>query len=143
MPTIIADLCLLLLNLKVSITLSNWDFIWKYKRYARKSQNDATTNQIILKTLTWGEWPSGLRPCKWIGRFLVQTPLSALSGLGAQWRFEAPSDLWVETWVKAVINIGWVTLNNGSMLAMGQPKSIKKMIVFLWIFVLFYSLCLL
>ena len=47
MLTLIADLCLLLLNLKISISKSDWSFIWKYKRpYARKSQNDATT---ILK----------------------------------------------------------------------------------------------
>ena len=45
MLTLIADLCLLLLKLKMSITLSNWDFIWKYKRYARKSQNYGTTNK--------------------------------------------------------------------------------------------------
>ena len=47
MLTLITDLCLLLLNLKISIARSDWSFIWKYKRpYARKSQNDAT---IILK----------------------------------------------------------------------------------------------
>ena len=45
MLTLIADLCLLLLKLKMSITLSNWGFIWKYKRYARKSQNFGTTNK--------------------------------------------------------------------------------------------------
>ena len=44
---------LLLLSLKMSITISNGSFIWKYKIYARKSQNDANINQI-LKTLTWG-----------------------------------------------------------------------------------------
>ena len=82
MHTLVADLCLLLLNLKMSITISNWGFIWKYKRYARKSQNYATTNQIILKALTWGEWPSGLRRYKWIGRFLVQTQPGALPGVG-------------------------------------------------------------
>ena len=51
--TLIADLCLLLFNLKMSITISNWGFICKCERYARKSQNDTTTNQIFLKTLTW------------------------------------------------------------------------------------------
>ena len=60
----ITDLCLLLLNLKMSITISTWDFIWKYKRYARKSQNDATINKIILKTLNREEWISGLRRCR-------------------------------------------------------------------------------
>ena len=36
--TVITDLCLLLISLKMSIAISNWGFIWKYKRaYARKS----------------------------------------------------------------------------------------------------------
>ena len=108
---VIADLCLLLLNLKISITISNWCFIWKYKSYARKSQNDATTNWIILKALTWGEWHSGLRRCKWIGRFLVQTPLGALRGLGTQPYYKTPSDLLVKTWINAVIKLGLVTLS--------------------------------
>ena len=43
----------------MSITISNWGFIWKYKRYDRKPQNDAAINQIILKSLTQGEWSSG------------------------------------------------------------------------------------
>ena len=47
-----SDLCLLLLNLEMSITISNLGFIWKFKRYASKSQNNTTINQIILKTLT-------------------------------------------------------------------------------------------
>ena len=55
MHTLITNLCLLLLNLKMPITIGNWGFIWKYKKYARKSQNDATINHIILKTLTQGE----------------------------------------------------------------------------------------
>ena len=104
-------ICLLLLNLKMSITISDWGLIWKYKRYARKSQNGSTTNQTVLKTLTSGEWPSGLRHWKWIGRFLVQTPLGALPGLGNQPCYEAPSDLRVKTWIKAIINIGWVRLS--------------------------------
>ena len=57
-------LCLLPANLKMSINISNWSFIWKYKRYARKSQNDAATNQIQLKTLTQREWHSRLRHCR-------------------------------------------------------------------------------
>ena len=48
----------------MSINISNWSFIWKYKRYARKSQNDAATNQIHLKTLTQREWHSRLRHCR-------------------------------------------------------------------------------
>ena len=97
MHTLNADICLLLLNLKMSITISNWGFIWKYKRYARKSQNDATTNHIILKTLTWGQRPSGLRRCKWIERFLIQSPLSTLPGLGIQHLGEVPGDIQVKT----------------------------------------------
>ena len=38
-----------------AITIGNWGFIWKYKIYARKCQNNAIRNQIILKTLTRGE----------------------------------------------------------------------------------------
>ena len=79
MHTLIAHLCLLLLNLKMFVTISSLSFIWKYKRYARKSHNDATTNQIILKTLTWGEWPSGLKR-----RLLAQTLLGTLPGFGIQ-----------------------------------------------------------
>ena len=111
MHNIIADLCLILLNLKMSITISNWGLIWKYNRYARKSQNDATTNQIILKTLTWGEWPSEQSHCKGIGRFLAETLLSALSGLGTQPYYKTPSDLWVKASIKATMNTGWVTLS--------------------------------
>ena len=56
MYTLITDLYLLLLNLEMSITLSNWDFIWKYKtQYPRKSQNGAIINQITLKILSLGE----------------------------------------------------------------------------------------
>ena len=59
MHALTGDLCLLLINLKKSVTISNKGFIWKYKRYARKSQNLVNTNQINLKTLTWGEWTNG------------------------------------------------------------------------------------
>ena len=83
-------ICLLLLSLKMSTTISDWGFIWKYKRYTSKSQNDTITIQTNLKTLTWGEWPSGLRHYKWIGRLLVQTPLGALPGLGNQPYNDAP-----------------------------------------------------
>ena len=48
------------------------------------------TNQIILKTLSWGEWLSRLKHYKSIGKFLVQTPLGALPGLGNQPRYDAP-----------------------------------------------------
>ena len=77
MNTLIADLCLLLLNLKMSVTISNWGFIWKYGRNAKNSENDVITNQTILKTPTRGEWSCGLGGCKWIGRFLVQTLIGA------------------------------------------------------------------
>ena len=89
--TLIAYLCFLLLNLKMSITISNWGFIWKYQRYARKFQNDATTNQIILKTLIWGEWSSGLSRSIWIGKLLVQTSLGAVPGFGNQPHYDPPS----------------------------------------------------
>ena len=49
--------------------------------------------------------------CRWIGRFLVQTPLGAQPGLGTQPRYEVSDDVQVETWVNAVMNIGWVTLS--------------------------------
>ena len=56
MHTLMIDLCILLLKLKISITINKWSFIWKYKRqYPKKSQNDATINQIILNTLTRGD----------------------------------------------------------------------------------------
>ena len=111
MHNIIADSCLPLLNLKMSITISNWGLICKYNRYARKSQNDATTNQIILKTLTWGERASEQSHCKGIGRFLAETLLSALSGLGTQPYYKTPSDLRVKASIKATMNTGWVTLS--------------------------------
>ena len=44
----------------------------------------------------WGEWPSGLRRCKWIRRFTVQTPLGARPGLGTQCCYEVPCDLRVK-----------------------------------------------
>ena len=46
------------------VTIGNRGHIWKYERYARKSQNNATKNQTNLKTLTRGEWLSGFRRCK-------------------------------------------------------------------------------
>ena len=78
MYTLITDLCLLLLNLKMPLTVGNLGFIWKYKRYAIKSQNNATTNQIILKTVSRREWPSGLKHCRWIGKFLAQILVGVL-----------------------------------------------------------------
>ena len=45
-----------------------------------KSRDDATINQIILETLTWGDLPSDIRDCKLIGSFLVQTPQGAWAG---------------------------------------------------------------
>ena len=44
-----------------------------------------------------GEWPSGLRCCDRIGKFTIQTLPGARLGLGIQPRYEAPSDLRVET----------------------------------------------
>ena len=108
MHTLITDLCLLLLNLKIPITRGNWGFIWKYQKYARKSQNDATIKQIILKTLTRGEWPSGLRCCRLIRRFLAQILLGAWPGLPP---YEAPDDLLVKTGINAVINIESMTFS--------------------------------
>ena len=43
------------------------------------------------------EWPSGLRCCDRIGKFIIQTLPGARLGLGIQPRYEAPSDLRVET----------------------------------------------
>ena len=117
--TLKTDLCLLLLSLKMSLlnlktsitTISNWGFISKYKRHGRKSQINATINEIILKTLPWRELPSGLRHWRWIGKFLVQTQLSARLGLRVQPCYEVPDNLLVETWIHMVINIGWVTIS--------------------------------
>lgn len=83
MFTLIADLCLLLL-LKASITI-------------RKSKNNGTTNQIILKPQTRGECLSGLKRCKLIGGFLVQIRLGTLPGIGTPPRYETPGDLKVKT----------------------------------------------
>ena len=44
----------------------------------------------------WRDCPSELSHCKWIGRFLVRTPLSAWPGLGTQSRYEAHHELQVE-----------------------------------------------
>ena len=108
MHTLITDLYLLLLNLKIRITRGNWGFIWKYEKYARKSQNDATIKQIILKTLTRGEWPGGLRCCRLIRRFLAKTLLGVWPGLPP---YEAPDDLLVKTEINAVIKIGLMTFS--------------------------------
>ena len=89
-PHAITDLCI---NLKMYVTIGNRGLIWKYERYARKSPNNATTNQTNLKTLTRGEWLSGLRRCKWIGRFLVQNLIGACPDLGSLTYYEVPSDL--------------------------------------------------
>ena len=75
-----------------SIAINDWGFIWKYKRYARESQN-TTANQIILKILTWGGGPSWLRHLRWIGRLLVQTSLGNLPGLGNQTLYRVPLPL--------------------------------------------------
>ena len=64
----------------------------------------------MFKTLTWREWPSGLRHCRWIGNLSVQSLLGAQPGLGTQTCYKASGDLQGETWINAVINIGWVTL---------------------------------
>ena len=64
MDTLKADLCLPLLNLKMSVTITSWGFLWKYKRFARKTQINAIVNQIILKTLTWGQLPIVSRHCR-------------------------------------------------------------------------------
>ena len=80
--TLVTDFWLLLLIFKISITVSNWSLIWKHKIYARKSLNHASINQITLKSLTCGEWSSGLRHYRWIGGLLVQTALSPWIGLG-------------------------------------------------------------
>ena len=85
-------------------------FYLEIQIYPIKFQNDANTNQI-LKFLIRGEWPSGLKHFKWTGRFLVQIPLGSLPGLRKQPCYEAPSDLLVETWINALINIAWVTLS--------------------------------
>ena len=53
------DLYLLLFNLKMSININNWGFIWKYKRYVRKYKIIITINHTVLKAVTRGEWPIG------------------------------------------------------------------------------------
>ena len=73
----------------MSVTISNWGFILKHKRYTRKS-----INQIILKILTLGELFSGLRNCRQIGKFMIKTPLGAEPGLETESGYETPSDLW-------------------------------------------------
>ena len=56
-PHAITDLCL---NLKMYVTIGNRGLIWKYERYARKSPNNATTNQTNLKNSNSG------RVAKWV-----------------------------------------------------------------------------
>ena len=41
------------------------------------------------------QWPSALRLCEQIGRFMVQTPLDPRLGLGTQPGYEASGDLLV------------------------------------------------
>ena len=36
------------------LTINNLDFVNEKRLYVRKSQIDATVNQIVLKTSTWG-----------------------------------------------------------------------------------------
>ena len=84
-------------------------YLEMHRGYARKSQYGTNINQFTLKTLTRGEWPSGLRRCKRIGKFLVQT--LAQPGLETQSRYKGPDVLWDGTWIKSVINIGWITLS--------------------------------
>ena len=60
-PHATTDICL---NLRMYVTTGKRGLIWKYERYARKSPNNATTNQTNLKTLTRGEWLSVVRRCK-------------------------------------------------------------------------------
>ena len=60
MNIFITDLCFLLLNFKMSVTINNWSFIWKRKRlFASKSQNDATLIQIY-KTQKTTQFPTDL-----------------------------------------------------------------------------------
>ena len=63
-----------------------------------------------------------------IGRFLVQTPLGALPGLGIQPHYKVPGHFWVE-----IVKMEWLTsgkwgcpLANGPKLAVGQPNRSKK-----------------
>ena len=117
MHTLATDFCLLLLNLEMSIIISKWGFIWKYKRlYGRKTDNIAAINQIILKTPTRG-FSTKVLQMNW--KSLVQTPLGTQPDLATQPHYEAPSDLRVKFWIKAVINPGWGTL---SPLSANDPK---------------------
>ena len=112
MHTLITDLCLPLLNLKMSIIIiSNWGFTWIYKRphISYNFKNDANINKIILKTPYRGVF--NLRCFKWVWRFLTQTSLGALHGLETQLYYKAPSYLPVEIWVNVVINIESVILS--------------------------------
>ena len=51
------------------------------------------------------EWPSGLSHCDWIGKFQIQTPLGAQSGLWIQPGYNAPGEPWGKKIDKTVISI--------------------------------------
>ena len=74
-------------------------------------------------------------------RFLVQTPLGSLSGLGNQCCYKIPSDFQVEIWINGVINIGQVTLSPQKRLKVGYgvaKEYIKSSTIFLDL--LFFSI---
>ena len=48
---------------------------------------------LVCNFSLWGEWSSGSRLCKQIGRFLDQTPLGAQMGFGTQPCCEVLGDL--------------------------------------------------
>ena len=83
MHTLTTYFCLLLLNLKMSITISNMGFIWKYKGDMLENLKKMLLS-IILKTLTWEDWSSVLKFCEKTGSFLVQTSVDARPGLRSQ-----------------------------------------------------------
>ena len=63
------------------------------------------------------EWPTSLKAPS-------SNPASHLAGLRNSISLQVPGDLQVETWPKAVINIGWVKLylDNGPTVAKGKPN---------------------
>ena len=83
MHTLTTYFCLLLLNLKMSVTISNMGFIWKYKDDMLENLKKMLLS-IILKTLTWEDWSSVLKFCEKTGSFLVQTSVDARPGLRSQ-----------------------------------------------------------
>ena len=132
-------------QIHIFMALNHFVFVSTSKLHARKSQNDAAINQIIFKTLTCGELPIELRHWKWIGRFLVQTLLSALLGLGTN--FIART---LVRFLSKLQNKQWWTLrkwycllSNIPKLAMSSQKLYKKMMAYFSIFVRFHSFCLL